>query len=464
MTLIKSISGIRGTIGGNSNDNLTPLNIVKFVSAFSCWCKENTQRKNPRIVVGRDSRISGEMIYNIVKGTLMACGCNVIDIGMATTPTTEIAVPAENADGGIIITASHNPVNWNALKLINSNGEFLSEEDGKKVLQLSENDFIYNDTFNLGKVIYKDYLNYHIEKILSLRYVNINKIKEKKYKVIVDGINSIGVVAVAQLLEKLGINDYYIINAEISGNFAHNPEPLDENLSEIKDKVKKENADLGIVVDPDVDRLCLVCEDGTLFGEEYTLVAIADYILSKVPPEKRKTVSNMSSSIALKYVTEKKHYGTHYLSAVGEVNVVKKMKEVNAIIGGEGNGGIILPELHYGRDALVGIALFLSYLSELNIKPSELKQTYPLYYLIKDKIENVKIDIINFIDILKNNIKEPFTINTEDGLRIDFIDETWLHVRKSNTENIIRIYCESAIKERALSLVRAIKELIYKSL
>lgn len=460
MTLIKSISGIRGTIGGDSESNLTPLSIVKFASAYSYWCRQKSKKANPQIIVGRDARISGEMVSLLVKGTLIACGCNVIDIGLATTPTTEMAVIAEQADGGIIITASHNPVQWNALKLLNSSGEFISDEDGREILKLSEDKLIYNDVFSIGTISYKEYLEHHIESILKLKYVDTNSIKLKNFKIVVDGINSVGVVAVDNLLRKLGVKEYRIINSEMNGKFAHNPEPLDENLSEIKELVVKEKADLGIVVDPDVDRLCFVCENGVLFGEEYTLVAVADYILGQVPKEKRITVSNMSSSLALKDITEKKYEGRHYKSAVGEVNVVKKMKETGAIIGGEGNGGIILPELHYGRDALVGIALFLTYLSKKNIKVSELKNSYPQYYMIKDKIENVSLNIFDLKKIIESKINEQFTVNTEDGIRIDFSDKSWIHIRKSNTENIIRIYCEAQERERALFLLKQFKEFI----
>ncbi len=447
MTLIKSISGIRGTIGGNAGDALTPKDIVEITSSYAHWLKQKT--KNHKVVIGRDARISGEMVKSIVQGTLMACGIDVIDTDLSTTPTVEMAVVEENAGGGIIITASHNPKNWNALKLLNEKGEFISARDGEDILKIAkEGNFDYAKVENLGEYISKsEYIDIHIEKILELPLVDVKAIKAKKYSIVVDCVNSTGGIAVPRLLNALGVAKIHELYTEPDGKFAHNPEPLPENLGALSGEVKFHKADLGIAVDPDVDRLALVCEDGNFFGEEYTLVAVADYVLQNKPGD---TVSNMSSSRALTDVTEKSG-GVHHSSAVGEVYVVNKMKKVNAVIGGEGNGGIIYPELHYGRDALVGIALFLSHLAKSKKSCSQLRSQYPNYYLSKNKIQLDDLtDIGKVFEKIKLKYKK-FPINTEDGIRIDF-DKDWVHLRRSNTEPIIRIYSESQSQTTAESL------------
>ena len=445
MTLIKSISGIRGTIGGEVGVNLTPIDIVKFTIAYTRFIASKNEAKRLRIVVGRDARISGEMVNDIIEGTLLGCGADVINVGLCTTPGTEMAVITHKADGGIIITASHNPKQWNALKLLNEKGEFLNAAEGQQVLALAEQeDFLFPDVENIGKVILREDFNpTHIDQVLALNLVDVEKVKARKFKVVVDAVNSIGGVVIPALLEKLGC-EVIKLNCEPDGHFAHNPEPLAENLTEISKVIVEVGADLGVVVDPDVDRLALVNEDGTMFGEEYTLVAVADYVLSRT---KGNTVSNLSSSRALCDVTIA--YGTTYsASAVGEVNVVTKMKETGAVIGGEGNGGVIYPELHYGRDALVGVALFLTYLAEMDCTMTELRSRYPLYFASKNKIElTPAIDV----DKVLATIKERYAherVNDIDGVKIDF-PRYWVHLRKSNTEPIIRIYTEAKTQEQA---------------
>jgi phosphomannomutase len=439
MTLIKSISGIRGTIGGKVGDNLTPIDVVKFAASYGLWIKEQSNKLTYSIVIGRDARISGEMIQNLVINTLVAMGINVVNLDLSTTPTVEIAVPKENADGGIILTASHNPKQWNALKLLDSKGEFLSSAHSQRVLDIASNDSMnFSDVDSLGKVFTDNsYFDKHIDSVISLSYVNEKSIRNSNFRVVVDGVNSTGGIVVPMLLERLGV-DVIKIHCDPNGNFPHNPEPLKEHLTDLSKKVLETNADFGIAVDPDVDRLAFMDEKGVLFGEEYTLVACADYVLNI---KKGNTVSNMSSTRALKDLTNK--YGGSYIaSAVGEVNVVESMKKNNAVIGGEGNGGIILPESHYGRDALVGIALFLSLLSEKKISVSELKKTYPLYFMSKKKINlNKDTNVDSILSIIKNNHNDD-EINSIDGVKIDFID-SWVHLRKSNTEPIIRIYSEA---------------------
>jgi phosphomannomutase len=462
MTLIKSISGIRGTIGGKPGEGLSPVDIVKFTSAFATFIAGNSKKKKIKIVVGRDARISGEMVNNLVLGSLQGMGVDVVDIGLSTTPTVEIAVPEENADGGIILTASHNPKQWNALKLLNSKGEFISEKDGAEVLEIAEKEkYTYAGVNDLGKITKNDtYFKKHIDKILALPLVDAAAIKKADFKVVIDCVNSSGGIVVPQLLRALGVNDIVELYCDPTGEFPHNPEPLPENLRDISKAVKKEKADLGIVVDPDVDRLALVCEDGEMFGEEYTLVAVAEYVLNKRSPsekasgKKGNTVSNLSSTRALRDVTEK-HNGKYSASAVGEVNVVKMMKETGAVIGGEGNGGIILPELHYGRDALVGIALFLSHLAKYGKICSMLRATYPDYHISKNKIEltpEINVDAI-LENIQQKYKKQP--INTIDGVKIEF-DKEWVHLRRSNTEPIIRIYSESESETTADNLAKKI--------
>jgi phosphomannomutase len=438
VTLIKSISGIRGTIGGKPGETLSPLDVVKFSAAYGSWLMEQTD--NRTVVIGRDGRISGEMVRNLVVSTLNALGLHVIDLGLSTTPTVEMAVTMEKAAGGIIITASHNPKEWNALKLLNSAGEFIGAEDGAFILAKAEkDDFSFTPVDKLGSCTTdKNFMQQHIDAILAYPLVDVAAIKKRKFKVVVDAINSTGATFVPALLKALGVKEIEVLNAEINGRFAHNPEPLPNNLSELSNEVNRSGADLGIAVDPDVDRLCFVCEDGSMFGEEYTLVAVADYILSKV---KGNTVSNLSSTRALKDITLK-HGGEYFPSAVGEVNVVKKMKEVNAVIGGEGNGGIIVPDLHYGRDALIGIALFLSHLALSKKSIKQLRGTYPDYFMSKNKIELENgIDVQAIFGKLKDKYKNN-PVNTEDGLKIEF-DTDWVHLRTSNTEPIIRIYAES---------------------
>ena len=452
MTLIKSISGIRGTIGGFVSENLTPIDIVKFITAYSLWQKE-TNPKAKTIVVGRDARPSGKMVENIVVSVFNSLGFDVINIGLATTPTTEFAVINEKADGGIIITASHNPKNWNALKLLNNKGEFLSASEGQRILELAETanaEFAQVD--DLGKTTkLRNYENLHIDSILKLKLVNKELIKATDFTVAIDCVNSVGGFAIPKLLKSLGVKNIIELYCTPNGQFPHNPEPLPEHLTEISNLIKEKNADVGFVVDPDVDRLAIICEDGSMFGEEYTLVAVADYVLSKTPGN---TVSNLSSTRALRDVSEK--YGVEYNSAaVGEVNVVAKMKETNAVIGGEGNGGVIYPESHYGRDALVGIALFLSFLAEKQLKVSELKKTYPNYFISKNKIELTKdINLNNIFEKLLEKYKNN-PHHTIDGLKIEFPEtKEWVHLRSSNTEPIIRIYCESLNQKNAEALAK----------
>jgi phosphomannomutase len=438
MTLIKSISGIRGTIGGKEGEGLTPLDIVKFTTAFGYLCKE--QSKSNKIVIGRDARISGLMVSNIVASTLQSIGFDVVDLGLSTTPTVEIAVPLEKAAGGVILTASHNPVQWNALKLLNAKGEFISAEDGQKVLQLAKKtDLQFAEISSLGSYKKDDsYIDRHIQLILDLPLVDVGAISKRDFNIAIDCVNSTGGIAIPKLLEALGVKKVAKYFCEPNGKFPHNPEPLPENLEYISSKMKNGNFDLGIVVDPDVDRLALLCEDGSLFGEEYTLVAVADYVLKKSPGN---TVSNLSSTKALKDVTVRKG-GSYNASAVGEVNVVNKMKETNAIIGGEGNGGVIYPKLHYGRDALVGIALFLSHVARLGKSVSELRAQYPNYHISKNKIElTPQVDVDAILKAIEDKYKNN-PINTIDGVKIEFENE-WVHLRKSNTEPIIRIYSES---------------------
>ncbi|GIZ14801.1 phosphoglucosamine mutase [Capnocytophaga catalasegens] len=458
MTLIKSISGIRGTIGGQIDDNLTPIDAVKFASAYGTWLKNSLNKNKIKVVVGRDARISGEMIHNLVQYTLVGLGIDVINIGLSTTPTVEIAVPLEQADGGIILTASHNPKQWNALKLLNNKGEFLSAQDGSEILQIAEqNMYEFASVDNLGQVQDNDaYMDIHVDEVLKLPLVNIQGIREKKFRVVVDAVNSSGGIAIPKLLEELGV-EVIKLYCTPNGHFPHNPEPLKEHLGDICQKVIQEKADFGIVVDPDVDRLAFICEDGEMFGEEYTLVACADYVLSKT---KGNVVSNLSSSRALRDIAHK--YGVEYFaSAVGEVNVVQEMKRVNAIIGGEGNGGIIYPELHYGRDALVGVALFLSLLVEKNISVRKLRESYPAYFMSKNKIEltpTVDVDLI-LQKMAKQYAQEK--ISTIDGVKIDFAD-SWVHLRKSNTEPIIRIYTEAPSQDQADNLAQRIMSEIKK--
>jgi len=448
MTLIKSISGIRGTIGGNVGDNLTPIDAVKFASAYGTWLKQQRNKENYRVVVGRDARISGEMIQNLVMNTLVGLGIHVIDLGLSTTPTVEVAVPMEHADGGIILTASHNPKQWNALKLLNAKGEFLSGKEGQLILDIAESDNMqFAEVDSLGKITKNEaYIEMHIDEVLNLSLVNKKAIENANFKVVVDGVNSTGGIAIPRLLERLGVHAVKLYCTP-NGQFPHNPEPLKEHLTDLSEMVVKENADFGIVVDPDVDRLAFVCEDGEMFGEEYTLVACADYVLSKTPGC---TVSNMSSSRALRDVTET-HGQTYEASAVGEVNVVELMKKNNAIIGGEGNGGIIYPELHYGRDALVGVALFLSLLAEKKMSVSELRAGYPAYFMSKKKIElTPTLDVDAILEAMKKHYSNE-DITTIDGVKIDFA-ENWVHLRKSNTEPIIRIYTEAKSQHEANAL------------
>ena len=445
MTLIKSISGIRGTIGGKVSENLTPIDIVKFTIAYTRFIASKIEGRRPLIVLGRDARISGEMVNSIIEGTLLGCGADVINVGLCTTPGTEMAVITHKADGGIIITASHNPKQWNALKLLNEKGEFLNDKEGKQILALAEEEeFLFPDVDSIGKVILREDFNpTHIKQVLALNLVDVEKVKARHFKVVVDAVNSIGGVVIPALLRELGC-EVIELNCEPNGHFAHNPEPLPENLTEISEVIVREGASLGIVVDPDVDRLALVNEDGTMFGEEYTLVAVADYILSRT---KGNTCSNLSSSRALSDVTVA-HGGEYAASAVGEVNVVTKMKEIGAVIGGEGNGGVIYPELHYGRDALVGVALFLTHLAELNIPMTELRKRYPAYFASKNKIElTPAIDVDKVLATIKERYAEE-RVNDIDGVKIDFA-EHWVHLRKSNTEPIIRIYVEAKSQEFA---------------
>lgn len=452
MTLIKSISGIRGTIGGKIGDNLTPIDVVKFASAYGQWIKQQRRKEDYRVVVGRDARISGKMVQELVQYTLVGMGIHVIDLGLSTTPTVEMAVTMEHADGGIILTASHNPKQWNALKLLNAKGEFLSGDNGREILEIVEaNNTTFSEVDHLGEItLNAAYIDLHIEEILKLDLVDVNAIKKANFKVVVDAVNSTGGIAIPRLLEKLGV-EVVKLYCEPNGHFPHNPEPLKEHLGEICKQVVQERADLGVVVDPDVDRLAFIDEKGEMFGEEYTLVSIADYILGK---KSGNTVSNLSSTRALRDVTEK-HGGKYQASAVGEVNVVEKMKETNAVIGGEGNGGIILPNLHYGRDSLVGTALFLTHLAEKDITVSALRKTYPTYFMSKNKIEltpDLDVD-----EILKSMAEKYASeeISTIDGVKIDF-PQNWAHLRKSNTEPIIRIYTEAKSQDKADELAERI--------
>lgn len=459
MTLIKSISGIRGTIGGKTGDNLTPVDAVKFASAYGTWLKNHHKKENLTVVIGRDARISGPMIHNLVVNTLVGLGINVIDLGLSTTPTVEVAVPLEKADGGIILTASHNPKQWNALKLLNEKGEFLSGADGAKILEIAENEaFDFADVDSLGEITENtSYMDIHIDEVLNLPLVDVEAVKARKFKVVVDGVNSSGGIIIPKLLEEMGV-EVVKLYCEPNGHFPHNPEPLKEHLGDICKLVVDEKADFGIVVDPDVDRLAFISNDGEMFGEEYTLVAVADYVLSKTPGN---TVSNMSSSRALRDITEK-HGGNYQASAVGEVNVVELMKATHAIIGGEGNGGIIYPKIHYGRDALVGVALFLTHLANLDMTVAELRASYPQYYMSKNKIElTPQIDVDAILVAMTEKYRNE-QISTIDGVKIDF-PENWVHLRKSNTEPIIRIYTEAKsqqaadeLAERIISEIKAI--------
>ena len=456
MTLIKSISGIRGTIGGKQGDNLTPIDAVKFACSYGQWLKNNSKNKNLSVVIGRDARISGQMIQNLVQNSLISIGINVIDVGLSTTPTVELMVTKYNADGGIIITASHNPAEWNALKLLDENGEFLDNISGKEIVSISQSDnIIFSEVYDLGKITKKDdSIRLHIESVLNLELVNTEKIKSRNLKIVVDAVNSTGGIIVPDFLKALNV-EVVKLYCEPNGDFPHNPEPLKKNLTELSNKVLENNADLGIAIDPDVDRLVFVCEDGELFGEENTLIACSDYVLKNNPGP---TVSNLSSSLALRDISQK-HNQTHFYSAVGEVNVVKKMKDCNAVIGGEGNGGVIYPKSHYGRDAIVGIGLFLSLYAELGLTASQLLNTYPKYYMIKEKInlsEGLDVDnILNKVILKYENEK----IDLVDGVRIDF-KESWVQLRKSNTEPIIRIYSEAKIMSEAQNLIKEIESLI----
>ena len=467
MLLIKSISGIRGTIGGSTGDTLNPLDIVKFTTAYAMFIRRNGQSCSNKIVVGRDARISGEMVKNVVCGTLMGVGYDVINIGLATTPTTELAVRMSGSDGGIIITASHNPRQWNDLKLLNKEGEFLTAADGAVVLDIAEKEnFEYADVDRLGHYIEDNTFDArHIESVLQLKLVDVEAVKNAHFKVCVDTINSVGGIILPQLLKALGV-EYKILNGEANGDFAHNPEPLEKNLQGIMDEMKTGQYDLGIVVDPDVDRLAFICENGKMFGEEYTLVSVADYVLSRLSAQNTQialnTVSNLSSTRALRDVTEK-HGGRYAAAAVGEVNVTTKMKEVNAVIGGEGNGGVIYPESHYGRDALVGIALFLTSLAKKGCKVSELRATFPDYQIAKNRID---LTPETDVDAILVKVKEMFAadptaqVNDIDGVKIDFPDK-WVHLRKSNTEPIIRVYSEAATMEEADAIGKKLMQVVY---
>ena len=458
MTLIKSISGIRGTIGGPTGDTLNPLDIVKFTTAYATFMKRGAKGEGRnKIVVGRDARISGDMVRNVVCGTLMGMGLDVIDIDLATTPTTELAVRWTGALGGIIITASHNPRQWNALKLLNGEGEFLTKDDGNEVLSIAEKeDFDYADVDSLGSYTRDDSFNQrHIESVLSLKLADVDAIRNAKFKVCVDAINSVGGIILPDLLKALGV-EYTILNSTANGDFAHNPEPLEKNLQGIMDEMRSGKYDLGIVVDPDVDGLAFICENGEMFGEEYTLVSVADYVLQHTPGN---TVSNLSSTRALRDVTER-HGGTYTAAAVGEVNVTTKMKEVGAVIGGEGNGGVIYPESHYGRDALVGIALFLSSLAHKKCTASQLRATFPNYFIAKNRID---LTPSTDIDAILEKVKEMYAsekITDIDGVKIDFPDK-WVHLRKSNTEPIIRVYSEAATMEEADALGKKLMQVVY---
>jgi phosphomannomutase len=459
MALIKSISGIRGTIGGKAGEALTPLDIVRFTAAYGTWLSKKAGDK--KIIIGRDGRISGEMVQRLVISTLNALGFDVIDLGLSTTPTVEMAVKFEKADGGIILTASHNPKEWNALKLLNNEGEFISGKDGEEILKIAAaDDYDFAAVDKLGSYSQNTTaLDQHIEAVINYPLVDVAAVKKAKFKIVVDAINSTGAIAVPALLKALGVKDIVVLNEEVNGKFAHNPEPLPQHLNQLCQEVEKQKADIGIAVDPDVDRLCFVCEDGSLFGEEYTLVAVADYVLQH---KKGNTVSNMSSTRALKDVTVK-HGGEYTPSAVGEVNVVKKMKEVNAVIGGEGNGGIIVPDLHYGRDALIGIALFLTFMAREKKTAIQIRRSYPDYFMSKNKIE-----LENAVDIKKifKDIQAKYKnnpVNVEDGLKIEF-ENDWVHLRTSNTEPIIRIYSESNFETTADNIAKRIMQDIRESM
>ena len=463
MSLLKSISGIRGTIGGNPGEGLSPIDIVKFSSAFACFINRRRVNKENKckIVVGRDARISGEMVEHLVIGTLIAMGCDVINIGMASTPTTEIAVTGEKADGGIIITASHNPIQWNALKLLNEKGEFLNDSEGKEVISIADtNDFQFVTVHELGTSLKNEtWIQRHIDMVKALELVDIDAIRKANFSVAVDAVNSVGGVIIPKLLNALGVNNVIELNCEANGKFAHTPEPIPENLTQISNLIKESKIDVGFVVDPDVDRLAIVCENGEMFGEEYTLVAVADFILSNTPGN---TVSNLSSSRALRDITER-HGGSYKASAVGEVNVVAMMKEISAVIGGEGNGGIIYPAIHYGRDALVGVALFLTLLAKSGQKVSELRKRYPEYFIAKNKLElSPDIDLTKLLERIKEAYIDQ-NVTDIDGVKIDFPD-SWVHIRKSNTEPIIRIYSEAPSPQKANDIagevMSKIKELI----
>lgn len=456
MTLIKSISGIRGTIGGAVSEGLSPVDVVKFTAAYATLIRKTTTLTTNKIVVGRDARMSGSMVEKLVVGTLMGMGFDVINIGLASTPTTELAVTMENACGGIILTASHNPKQWNALKLLNEKGEFLNKEEGEEVLRLAENDaYTFADVDNLGKETQIDYTQKHIDAVLALKLVDVEAIKKANFEVAIDCVNSVGGIILPKLLSQLGVKQTTVLFGEPTGNFQHNPEPLEKNLHDIMTLMSNGDHDVAFVVDPDVDRLAMVCEDGTMYGEEYTLVTVADYVLSHTPGN---TVSNLSSTRALRDVT-RAHGGQYQAAAVGEVNVVTKMKEIGAVIGGEGNGGVIYPESHYGRDALVGIALFLSHLAHKNMKVSELRATYPPYFISKQRMDlTPDIDV----DALLERVKEKFAgkeINDIDGVKIDFPTK-WVHLRKSNTEPIIRIYSEASTLQEADALGQEIIDII----
>lgn len=454
MALIKSISGIRGTIGGKPGDTLSPLDIVRFTAAYGTWLLSRAG-DNKKVVIGRDGRISGELVQRLVISTLNALGIDVLDLGLSTTPTVEMAVVFEKAAGGIILTASHNPKEWNALKLLNEQGEFISGADGAALLEIAaKEDFNFASVDKLGThTVVENALDKHIEAILAYPLVDVAAIKKQKFRIVLDAINSTGAIAVPALLKALGVKDVVVLNGEVNGKFAHNPEPLPQHLTELCNEVNKQKAHLGIAVDPDVDRLCFVCEDGSLFGEEYTLVAVADYVLRE---RKGNTVSNMSSTRALKDVTLK-HGGQYYPSAVGEVNVVTKMKAVNAVIGGEGNGGIIVPDLHYGRDALIGIALFLTFMAKEGKSAKQIRNSYPDYFMSKNKIElDKQIDVQQIFEQIKKKYKKQ-EINTEDGLKIEF-ETDWVHLRTSNTEPIIRIYAESNFETTADNIAKRIMQ------
>lgn len=455
MSLVKSISGIRGTIGGYVGEGLNPVDITRFVAAYA------TQRRaampdNKTIVVGRDARLSGQMVEQIVCGTLMGMGYNVVNIGLATTPTTELAVIGEKSAGGIILTASHNPKQWNALKLLNEKGEFLNDKEGKEVLAIAENEsFVFADVDQLGQMTHKDYLPYHVDKVLQLPLVNVEAIKKRNFTVAIDCVNSVGGLAIPAMLKALGVTNIIELYCTPDGHFPHNPEPLPQHLTEISDLLKQGKADLGFVVDPDVDRLAIICEDGSMFGEEYTLVSVADYVLAHTPGN---TVSNMSSSRALSDIT-RKHGGEYTASAVGEVNVVAEMKRVNAVIGGEGNGGVIYPACHSGRDALVGVALFLSHMAKMDMTVSEYRQTLPEYYISKNRIDLTPDTDIDAILARVKEIYKDERVNDIDGVKIDFA-EGWVHLRKSNTEPIIRVYSEASTTEKANALAQQVMAII----